>query len=154
MVRGLLLIAMVLAAAACNPDLPPNIPCTTNDNCPYGWGCNLTTRQCVSVPGCDNYGCFLFGSPQAPTVSQSGAAAIVTWNQGSAPGNVSGWAVLRAEAQAGPFAVVGVVGSQQNSFTDPGPLTPGKTYWYEVATSWDENVIGSPSPATPLAVPN
>jgi N-acetylneuraminic acid mutarotase len=161
MVRRLV-VAAALAAAACNPNLPSNIPCITNDNCPGSMGCNLTAKVCVDVAGCGDgssgggSGCFN-GSPQPPTVALSGPGAKLTWFAGDTNNNASGFAVLRAEAQAGPFAVVGTVtpySTQQNTFTDPGPLAAGKTYWYEVATTWPNNVIGTPSPATSLAVPH
>ena len=157
MVRRLLI---AVALAACDPNLPSKIPCQTNDNCPYGLGCNLTARVCVEVLGCgDNNGggpCF-YGSPMSPGVVLNGSGATVTWSPGNTPNNASGFAVLRATAQAGPYAVVGTVTpytTQQSSFNDPGPLAPGTTYWYEVATSWPQNVVGTPSPATSLMVPH
>lgn len=158
MVRRAALVA-ALVAAGCGWELPAKIPCATNDNCPSQLGCNLTAQVCVNVAGCggdSGQSCFS-GSPMAPSVSASGAGASLTWYAGNTPYNASGFAVLRAEAQAGPFAVVGIVtpySTQQSSFTDPGPLGGGKTYWYAIATSWPDNVIGALGPATALAVPH
>jgi len=157
MVRRLF-VAAALAAAACNPDLPAKLPCSTNDNCPSGLGCNLSAQICVALPGCggdfangSNYGC-LSGSPTAPSVSLNGSGANITWDPGNTFNNASGFAVLRADSPTGPFAVIGTVtpysAQPQSTFTDPGPLAVGKTYWYEVATSWPDNVVGPPSPAT------
>ena len=153
-------IAVCIALAACSPALPSGIPCDTNQNCPKGLGCNLTAQVCVEIPGCgDNNnggGCFS-GSPQDPTVSYSGGKVTLTWFAGNTPNNASGFAVLRSEAQTGPFATVGTVtpySLSQQTFTDLGPFTPGKIYWYAVATSWPSNVVGQPSGVKSVGIPH
>jgi kelch-like protein 17 (actinfilin) len=155
MVKALSL-AGALAVVACNPSLPSGIPCDSNDNCPEKTGCDLTARVCREVQGCDNLDCFQ-GNPNTPSVTfNPPSGAKLTFNQGNVPNNTNTFAVLRATDQSGPYSIVGTapIGSQTITFTDPGPLDPGKTYWYEVAASYPDNIVGRPSPPASLAVPH
>lgn len=46
----LLFVALAAAGAGCSIDFSEDISCETNDNCPSGFGCDLTVARCVADP--------------------------------------------------------------------------------------------------------
>jgi titin len=90
----------------------------------------------MSLPGCATTFLPSLTDPGTPlflTVTVRTSTSItLQWQDNPNNNNELGFQIIRADSPGGPCSIVGTVGANVTSFTDPG-LEPSTTYYYTVA---------------------